>query len=343
MALNDSRFLKVLSGEALSPPPVWFMRQAGRYLPEYRETRSQAGGFLDLCYNSALATEVTMQPIRRYDLDAAILFADILLIPQALGMDVWFEPGEGPRLGPEVDDEVVARLDPDGVDNTLAPIYETVSMIRAALPADKALIGFAGAPFTVATYMLGGGGSKDPSAHRAFAYRHPEAFDRIINALVVSTTHYLIRQVKAGANAVQIFDSWAAGLPEPFFDRYCVEPIRQIADEVKKQTGVPVIGFPRGSGPLYPKVASLPSVDAVSIDTGLPWEWARETLTPLGAVQGGLDPLLVVKGGDAMIDAARALKKTFEGMPYIFNLGHGFVPETPPEHVADLMAVIREG
>ncbi|WOI53311.1 uroporphyrinogen decarboxylase [Parvularcula sp. LCG005] len=342
MTGHPHAFLRTLSGEVLSPPPIWFMRQAGRYLPEYRAVRKEAGSFLDLCYNPELACEVTMQPIRRYDLDAAILFADILLIPDALGLDVWFAQGEGPRLEPVFAPEVLDRLDPANIHDRLSPIYETVERVRSELVPEKALIGFAGAPWTVATYMIAGRGSKDPSALRAFAYEHEDAFNDLIDMLVTTTAAYLIRQVQAGANAVQIFDSWASGLPEPFFRRYCLEPVRRIAEMVKVVVDVPVIAFPRACGPLYEDVAAEPLFAGVSIDTGLPWAWAAKHLSPHGAVQGGLDPLLVVQGGEPMREAARGLLKAFAGKPFIFNLGHGFVPHTPPENVAELVSLIRD-
>ncbi len=338
----DRSFLRVLGGEAISPPPIWFMRQAGRYLPEYRALRAEAGSFLDLCYNPDFATEVTLQPIRRFDLDAAILFADILLIPHALGQKLWFEPGEGPKLEPTFSPDMLDAFAAADIDQTLAPIHETVSQVRAALPKEKALIGFAGAPWTVATYMLAGGSTKDPSALRTAAYEDPAAFDALIGQLVDATAHYLIRQAEAGADALQIFDSWATGLPEAFFDRYCVAPVIDIAKRVHEAVGpIPIIGFPRGAGPAYPKVAQSDEIAAVSIDTGMPWAFARETLSPHGAVQGGLDPLLVVQGGQPMLDAASALLETFDGAPFIFNLGHGFTPQTPPENVAALVEHIR--
>ncbi|MEM6650782.1 MAG: uroporphyrinogen decarboxylase [Pseudomonadota bacterium] len=338
-----SKFLQTLQGASHSIPPIWFMRQAGRYLPEYRAVRKDVGSFLDLCYTPAKAAEVTLQPIERYDLDAAILFADILLVPDALGMKVWFEEGEGPRLEPPLTPETVKQLSLNALHQTLGPIYETVSNVRAALPKNKALIGFAGAPWTVATYMIAGRGSKDPSALRAFAYRHPHAFEELIALLAEATAQYLIAQVKAGADALQLFDSWASGLPEDFFRQYCLTPVEEIARRVKAECDVPIIAFPKGAGVLYEPVAALKDISGVSIDTGLPWTYAKRTLSPYGAVQGGLDPLLVVEGGAPMLDAAQKLLSAFEGKPYIFNLGHGFVPQTPPEHVAALVQFIREG
>ncbi|MEM9234946.1 MAG: uroporphyrinogen decarboxylase family protein, partial [Pseudomonadota bacterium] len=255
----------------------------------------------------------------------------------------WFEAGEGPRLSPVLKDDMskVAELSVDNIDATLAPVYETVRRVREGLPADKALIGFAGAPWTVATYMLAGQGSKDPSALRMTAYEHPEEFRKLIDLLTASTTEYLIRQVEAGADAVQLFDSWSAGLPEDLFMEACVEPVKRIAAEVKARTDVPVIAFPKGSGPAYQTVAALKDVDGVSIDTGLPWEWAAENLSSHGAVQGGLDQLLVVNGGDRLFASTDRLLQAFSGKPFIFNVGHGFVPQTPPENVAALVKHIR--
>ena len=342
MAERRGRFLDALAGTPQQPPPVWFMRQAGRYLPEYRETRAQAGSFLDLCYAPDLACEVTLQPIRRYDLDAAILFADILLVPQALGQGVSFVAGEGPRLEPVFTADLLPRLSADDVHRTLSPIYETVRRVRAALPPEKALIGFAGAPWTVATYMLAGRGVKDPGALRLFAYENEEAFAALMRMLTDATVAYLIEQVRAGADAVQLFDSWAGGLPEAFFHRWCLEPCKEIAAAVKAACpGTPVIAFPKGAGPLYEAAARSGAFDAVGIDTGVPARWAAERLSPHAAVQGNLDPLLVVRGGAPMLAAADAILGAFEGRPHVFNLGHGFVPQTPPEHVAALVEHVR--
>ena len=348
MAHRRGRFLDALRGEPQTPPPVWFMRQAGRYLPEYREVRARAGDFLDLCYAPDLAAEVTLQPIRRYDLDAAILFADILLVPQALGQGVRFEKGEGPRLEPAfaqgtgLEAFLAAASDRD-VHETLSPIYETVRRVRASLPADKALIGFAGAPWTVATYMLAGRGVKDPSALRAFAYERADDFAALMAQLTKATGDYLVSQVQAGADAVQLFDSWAGGLPEPFLRRWCLEPCREIAARVRAAApDVPIIAFPKGAGPLYEAYARDPLFDAVGLDTGVPTAWAAERLGPHACVQGNLDPLLVVAGGQALLDAADAILDAFRGRPHVFNLGHGFVPHTPPEHVAALVAHIRQ-
>ncbi|ADM08953.1 Uroporphyrinogen decarboxylase [Parvularcula bermudensis HTCC2503] len=332
----------VLRGTVQEIPPIWFMRQAGRYLPEYRDLRANAGGFLDLCYTPEKAARVTLQPIDRYDLDAAILFADILLVPQALGMDLWFEPGEGPRLAPALaEGDAAVLFEQRDIHDRLGPIYETVSRVRAALPQEKALIGFAGAPWTVATYMLAGGSVKDPAGLRAVVYDDRERFAAIIDVLTDATIDYLKKQVDAGAEVIQLFDSWAGGLPEALFDQFCVAPVARIAAALRAHADIPVIGFPRGSGPLYRKIAALPDIAAVSIDTGMPADWAAEALSPLAVVQGGLDPLLIVKGGTEMLKAADQLRASFEGRPFVFNVGHGLVPQTPPENVAALVNHVR--
>jgi uroporphyrinogen decarboxylase len=318
------------------------MRQAGRYLPEYREVRSRHKSFIEFCFHPEDAAEVTLQPIRRYDMDAAILFADILLLPHALGQDVRFVKGEGPKLSPVVSQDLVARLDPSRAAEVLSPVMETVERVRAGLPPEKALIGFAGAPWTVATYMINGQGTKDPSSARQLDYEQPELVSTLMEMLVDATADYLIAQAKAGADALKLFDSWAAGLPEPLFDRLCLEPNRRIAEKVKAAVDVPILYFPKGAGPLYEKVAKCGAFDALAIDTHMPPAWARDVLSPHVALQGGLDPLSVVVGGAPMRDMARALIDAFEGQPYIFNLGHGFVPETPPENVAELVRIIRE-
>lgn len=341
---SKSAFLQVLSGEVRETPPVWFMRQAGRYLPEYRDVRAKAGSFLDLCFSPDLASEVTLQPIRRFDFDAAILFADILLIPMALGQHLSFVEGEGPRLDPPVGPADIDRFRERDISQTLAPVYETVRKTRAALAPDKALIGFAGAPWTVGVYMLAGGPSRDPVALRAIAYENPAFIDALIEILVDKTVEYLVAQVAAGADALQIFDTWAGGLPEDLLRRFSLEPMTEIARRVKAICpGTPVMVFPRGVGAMVAEYAASDVYDAVSIDASTSWDWARKTLSPHAVVQGGLDPLLTVAGGETMEKAARALISTFEGTPYIFNLGHGLTPQTPPENVARLVEIAREG
>ena len=317
------------------------MRQAGRYLPEYRAIRAKQPSFVEFCLSPGDAAEVTLQPIRRYDMDAAILFADILLIPGALGQEVRFEKGEGPILSPVLDREVLKSLKVEGAAEKLSPVYETVRRVRAELGADKALIGFAGSPWTVATYMINGQGSKDPSAARMLSYREPGLVEDLIEMLVASTADYLIEQAKAGADALKLFDSWSGGLPENLFRKFCLEPNMEIARRVRAACDVPILYFPKGAGALYENVALEGGFEALALDTQMPMAWARKTLSPHVALQGGLDPLLVIQGGKPMRDGAEHLVRTFEGVPYIFNLGHGFVPETPPEHVAELVKIVR--
>ena len=339
---ETSVFLKALQGEVTAIPPIWFMRQAGRYLPEYRKVRKEAGSFLDLCYNPELACKVTMQPIRRFDLDAAILFADILLLPHALGQNLRFIEGEGPRLEPVMNKGLLESFRDKDVHVTLSPVYESVRKIRAALSPDKALIGFAGAPWTVATYMLAGGPMKDPSALRTKYYTDREFLLGLIELLTERTIEYLLRQVEAGADVIQLFDTWAGGLPPEILEAVSVRPLAQIAKAIKDVSPkTPVILFPKSVGAKSVDYARLRHVDALSIDPATPWDWAREHLSPHCIVQGGLDPLLVVRGGQSMENAARNLIADFEGAPYIFNLGHGFTPETPPENVAALVKAIR--
>ena len=339
---TGSKFLRSFEGEVFASPPIWFMRQAGRYLPEYRKLRAQAGTFLDLCFNPALASEVTLQPIRRFDLDAAILFADILLIPHALGQRLSFVENEGPKLEP-----VVSLSDLDGfrdrnILESLAPVFETVAKTRAGLDPDKALIGFAGAPWTVATYMLAGGPMKDPAVLRQRYYEEPALIDGLIDILTDKTIDYLIAQIDAGADAVQLFDTWASGLPWPVLDAVSVRPLDRIASGVKKaRPGVPVILFPKGVGEKAAEYAMLPGCDGFGIDYGMDPAWARQHLGERVVVQGGLDPLLTISGGEAMTKAADVYLKLFHDVPYIFNLGHGFTPATPPEHVAALVEFIR--
>lgn len=341
---RNSKFLRTLAGEVSASPPVWFMRQAGRYLPEYRAARATAGSFLKLCFDPELAAEVTLQPVRRFDLDAAILFSDILVIPKALGQTLSFEEGEGPRLLPPALAKDLDAFASRDVLGPLAPIFETVRRTRAALAPDKALIGFAGAPWTVATYMLTGGPSEDPAALRAHWYRDPRFIDALLDMLAVKTADYLVAQVDAGADALQLFDTWAGGLPEDLTRRLSLEPMARLAAAVKeKRPQTPIIVFPRGVGVLAAEYAQLAQCDAISIDTATPWRWARETLSAHATVQGGLDPLLAVAGGAAMERAALELIEAFRGAPYVFNLGHGFTPQTPVEHVARLVEIVREG
>ncbi len=341
-AISTKPMLHSLTGGIAARPPVWLMRQAGRYLPEYRKIRAQVPSFLELCYTPELAVEVTLQPIRRYKLDAAILFSDILVVPDALGQSVAFREGEGPVLAPIRSDADVARLRPDGIHERLAPVYETVRRLAAALPREVALIGFAGAPWTVATYMVEGGTSRNFHNVQLWAYRDPAGFARLIDCLVAATIEYLSAQIVAGVEIVQLFDSWAGVLPEPAFERWVVAPTVRIAAALRQRhSGVPIIGFPRGAGLLYPRYAAASGVDAISLDTTVPLAFARDTLQKRGAVQGNLDPLLLVSGGAAMTVAVRAILDALAAGPFVFNLGHGIVPETPPEHVAELVALLR--
>ncbi len=339
---NQSKFIQTLNGDVPAIPPIWFMRQAGRYLPEYRKLRATAGSFLDLCFNSDFASEVTLQPIRRFDLDAAILFADILLIPHALGQSLSFVEGEGPRLDPVVSPKDLDAFRNRDILGALEPVFETVRKTKAGLGDDKALIGFAGAPWTVATYMLAGGPMKDPAALRLRYYREASFITELIDILTEKTIDYLIAQIDAGADAVQLFDTWAAGLPWPVLDKLSVGPMDKIATAVKKaRPDIPVIFFPKGVGEKASEYVLLQSCDGFGIDYAMDPSWARANLGERVVVQGGLDPLLVVAGGAPMEKAAETLLKLFHDVPYVFNLGHGFIPETPPEHVAALVEFVR--
>ena len=343
-ATPGKRMLRALSGERLDTPPFWLMRQAGRYLPEYREIRSQAGGFLDLCYSPKLACEVTLQPIRRYGMDAAILFSDILIVPHGLGQQVAFKEGEGPVLDPIRSAGDLRQLSLDGFHERVVPVYETVSRIAEALPKETTLIGFAGSPWTVATYMAEGGGSKEFVAVKRWAYGDPEGFRQLIDILVEATISYLSRQVEAGAEVLQLFDSWAGVLPEPGFRCWCIEPTRRIVEALKmKHPDIPIIGFPRGAGTLYAAYAAETGVDAVSLDTAVPVAWAAETLQSKLPVQGNLDPILLVAGGEALDREMDRILTGFSGGPHIFNLGHGVTQTTPPETVERLARRLRAG
>ncbi len=337
-----SPLLRALAGEAVWPPPVWMMRQAGRYLPEYKAVRAKAGGFIDLCLNPAFATEVTLQPIRRFGFDAAILFSDILMLPRALGQDLRFAEGEGPLLAPIRDTAGFGRLDASRAAAATAPIMAAVSRIRAALPAETPLIGFAGSPWTVACYMVEGHGSKEFAAVRGMAYGDPPLFEALMSLLVRETTAYLLAQIAAGADTVMLFDSWAGVLPAAQFRRFVIEPTRQIVTALRAAyPGFPVIGFPRLAGSLLGEYATASGVQGVGIDTPTDPAWAASAVPPGVAVQGNLDPLALVAGGPPMLAAAQSVLEAWRGRPAIFNLGHGIVPETPPEHVAQLMEVLH--
>jgi uroporphyrinogen decarboxylase len=339
---SSMRLLQVLGGEALSPPPVWLMRQAGRYLPEYRVVREKAGGFLDLCYTPELAAEVTLQPIRRFGFDAAILFSDILVVPDALGQSVAFLEGEGPRLDPISSGRDLARLDPAQTRTKFARVFETVQRVRQTLPREVALIGFCGAPWTVATYMVAGEGSSDQSAARLMAYRDRAGFSKLIDILVETSIAYLDGQVRAGADALQIFDTWAGMLPDEEFEAWVVAPTKRIVAELKRRhPAVPIIGFPRGAAANATHYLQATRIDGLGCDTTVPLTQMRKLSESGVAVQGNLDPLLLVAGGPALQHRVRETLQAMPGVRFIFNLGHGIVPETPPEHVAQLVDLVR--
>jgi len=332
--------LDVLKGEAVFPPPLWMMRQAGRYLPEYRETRRRAGSFLDLCYDPDLAVEVTLQPIERFGFDASILFSDILVVPHALGRDVRFEEGRGPLLTP-ISAAEISALESDVFHVNLEPVYETVRRLRARLPDETTLIGFCGAPWTVATYMIAGHGTPDQAPARLFAYREPAAFEQLLKVLADHSAAYLIRQIEAGADVVQIFDSWSGVLDDASFDRFCVQPVAEIVRQVRAvHPDVPIIGFPKGAGAHYQTYRQKTGVTGLGIDWTVPLETAKD-LQRSGPVQGNLDPLRLVVGGKALSDGVEAILKTLGDGPLIFNLGHGITPETPVAHVEAMVKQVR--
>lgn len=333
--------LTVLKGAEAQRPPVWLMRQAGRYLPEYREVRSRAGGFLDLCYSPELAAEVTLQPITRFGLDAAIIFSDILVVPHALGQSVHFEEGHGPVLDPIRGRLDLSQLSAEGAGDHLAPVYEAIGRVAEELPSSTALIGFCGAPWTLAAYMIEGGSSRDFLEVKRWAYGDPEGFDQLIGLLVEVCADHLARQIDAGAEVVQIFDSWAGVLSARAFERWCVEPVRAIVERLKaSQPAIPVIGFPRGAGLGYEGYGLRTGVTAVSLDTAVPLSWAAEAVD--GIVQGNLDPALLVVGGDALRSEVARICEVMGNRPFVFNLGHGVVPQTPPENVALLVACLKQ-
>jgi uroporphyrinogen decarboxylase len=334
--------LRVLSGETISPPPVWLMRQAGRHLATYRELRKAEVNFLHFCYTPELAIEATLQPVRRYGTDAAILFSDILVIPDALGQKVTFEENIGPVLVPIQSAAETPILDLDRLMTHLAPVFETVRLLRVALPREVSLIGFAGAPWTVATYMVEGRGGTDHGTIRGWAYQDAAGFSGLIALLVDATAEYLIQQVFAGAEVIQLFDTWAGVLPEVEYRRWVIEPTAEIVRRLKEACpAIPVIGFPRGSGALYPAYVARTGVDAVSIDANVPLEWARDNLQSMTTVQGNLDNRLLIAGGSAMDAEIDRIKAMLGGGPFIFNLGHGVLPSTPPEHVERLIERVR--
>lgn len=337
----ERTLLRVLKGHSLSPPPVWMMRQAGRYLPEYREARQKAGSFLDLCYNPDFAVEVTLQPIRRFGFDAAILFSDILVVPHALGRDLRFVEGHGPQMTPIRPDEITGLGEGQDFHAHLAPVYETVSRLKRELPPETTLIGFCGAPWTVATYVIAGRGTPDQAPSRLFGYRDPDDMSALLDRLAVVSAEYLVRQIDAGADVVQIFDSWAGVLDEANFARWCVAPVAEIVRRVRSvHPGVPIIGFPRGAGSLYTDYRQKTGVTALGLDWSVPLSQAQ-SLQQAGAVQGNLDPLRVVAGGRALDEGVDAILEALGGGPLIFNLGHGITPEAPIRHVEQMLRRVR--
>lgn len=334
------KLLKVIEGEKFDIPPVWLMRQAGRYLPEYRETRKQAGGFLDLCYNTDLAVEVTLQPIRRFGFDASILFSDILVIPHALGRRVAFMEGEGPVLDSISKSEIDA-LNFDGFIDHLNPVLKTVTSLRRELPDETTLIGFCGAPWTVATYMVAGKGTTDQAPARLMALSEPEAFQKMIDTLVEASSEYLIAQFKAGADCVQIFDSWAGILGGEQFQRWCVEPVKRIVANVRHELpNAPIIGFPKGAGMQYFDYREATGINVLGLDWSVPISQAKE-LQKSGPVQGLLDPQRLIAGGKVLDDGVDEILENLGSGPLVFNLGHGITPQTPIAHVEQLLSRIR--
>ena len=337
---DDRKIMRVLNGETICPPPIWLMRQAGRYLPEYRETRAKAGSFLDLCYSPEFATEVTLQPIRRYGFDAAILFSDILVIPDALKRNVRFTEGHGPEMDP-IDVPGIEALKPDAVLGHLKPVFETVSRLRRELPQETTLLGFCGAPWTVATYMIAGKGTPDQAPARLFAYREPKVFAELLAFLADISADYLVAQIDAGADAVQIFDSWAGVLGETEFAAYAVEPVRRIIASVKsRRPKARIIAFAKGAGYMLRDYRQKTGADAIGLDWSVPLAFARE-LQKDGPVQGNLDPMRVVAGGKALTDGIDHILQELGQGPLIFNLGHGITPQADPAHVTTLVDRVR--
>ena len=337
-------FLQALAGEAVWPPPVWLMRQAGRYLPEYRVLRAKAGDFIALCTAPDLAAEVTLQPIRRFGFDAAILFSDILMVPWALGQGLRFAEGEGPVLPPIRDAAGVAALDLQRLPGAIAPILQTVRLARAGLAPERALIGFAGAPFTVACYMVEGGGSRDFAATRHMAFAQPKVFARLMATLTQATIDYLAAQVQAGADAVMLFDSWAGVLSPTQFRAQVIAPTQEIVAALRARfPALKIIGFPRLAGMLLGEYAAATGVDAVGMDTAADPALVAAQIGANVALQGNLDPMALLAGGAALQVETDRILTAMRGRPFVFNLGHGIVPQTPPEHVAELLAIVRAG
>jgi len=341
---STSRFLKVLSGTPSSPVPIWMMRQAGRHLPEYLELRAQAKDFLDFCYSPSMAAEATLQPIRRYDMDAAILFADILLILDAIGLDVRFEKGVGPIVETVNDARDLNRVPMEKAVQRLSPVYETVDRVRSKLDPDKALIGFCGAPWTVALYAIEGRGGTDKSTARSWAYTNPDLLERLLDLLIEASAQYLSEQVKAGADALMIFESWAEGLPSDLFQTLVIEPNAKLVRRVRKMgIDVPIIGFPRGAASMLQNYTSQVAVNGVGLDTAVNPASVEAAVPKTMAVQGHLDPLLLIAGGEAMDNRVRDLLAAYSDRPHIFNLGHGVRPETPIKNVERVVELVRTG
>jgi uroporphyrinogen decarboxylase len=340
---KDKTILRALAGETLETPPIWMMRQAGRYLPEYRATRAEAGDFLSLCYNSELAAEVTLQPIRRYGFDAAILFADILLVPQALGADLWFVTGEGPRLSTITSDAELGQLKgAQDIHNHLAPVYETVKILSQELPPETTLIGFAGAPWTVATYMIAGQGTPDQGPAHALKAENRAVFDGLMDRITEATIAYMSKQIEAGAECVKIFDSWAGSLKGADFTQYSLKPMQRITAALKeKHPGIPVIAFPRGAGESYAGAHDAIGADCIAVDDGVDAAWVAEYVQPGGCVQGNLKSSHMVTGGEALVSETRRIVDALKGGPHIFNLGHGITPDADPDNVQLMIDTVR--
>ena len=341
---KDKTILRALAGERQETPPIWMMRQAGRYLPEYRATRAEAGDFLSLCYNSDLAAEVTLQPIRRYGFDAAILFADILLLPQALGVDLWFETGEGPRMSTTTTaDELAGLRATADIHETLNPIYETVRILSRELPRETTLIGFAGAPWTVATYMIAGRGTKDQGPAHALKAENRAVFEGILDRLTEATIEYLSKQIEAGAEVVKLFDSWAGSLKGDDFVKYALNPAAKITQALKQRhPGIPVIAFPREAGEGYIGFAKATGADCIAIDNSVSAEWVAQNVQPDSCVQGNLASSHMVTGGDDLIQETKRIVNALKNGPHIFNLGHGITPDANPDNVQIMINTIRE-
>lgn len=343
--MKNKALLRVLAGESLTQPPIWLMRQAGRYLPEYRAVRANAGSFLDLCYDPDLATEVTLQPIRRFGFDASIVFSDILVVPHALGMTLEYREGEGPVFSTTIRSQGdIARLKVDAIEERLAPVYATLTLVAKSLPSECTLIGFAGAPWTVAAYMVEGRGGTDHTNLIRLAWSDPQGFAILIGVLVEAIARHLIAQIRAGAEVVQIFDSWAGAAPEALFHRWCVAPVAEIVRRVHSAApGIPIIGFPRGAGAHLLAYAVDTGVHAVSLDQSTSLAWARRQVPAGTVLQGNLDPVVLTIGGSTLRDEVRRILTIMGGAPHVFNLGHGIRQDTPPEHVAELVAHVRRG